>query len=29
VYFGRFNPARQDRWVFGDRASGADLFTFS
>jgi RNA-directed DNA polymerase len=21
-YFGRFNPARQDRWVFGDRDSG-------
>jgi RNA-directed DNA polymerase len=24
-YFGRFNKARQDRWVFGDRASGAYL----
>jgi RNA-directed DNA polymerase len=24
-YFGQFNPARQDRWVFGDRASGAYL----
>jgi len=24
-YFGRFNPARADRWVFGDRASGAYL----
>ena len=21
-YFGRFNPSRQDRWVFGDRDSG-------
>ena len=21
-YFGKFNPARQDRWVFGDRDSG-------
>ena len=24
-YFGRFNRSRQDRWVFGDRASGAYL----
>jgi hypothetical protein len=24
-YFDRFNKARQDRWVFGDRASGAYL----
>ena len=24
-YFGRYNPARQDRWVFGDRDSGAYL----
>jgi RNA-directed DNA polymerase len=24
-YFSRFNPARADRWVFGDRASGAYL----
>ena len=24
-YFGQFNKARQDRWVFGDRASGAYL----
>jgi RNA-directed DNA polymerase len=22
-YFGRFHPTRQDRWVFGDRVSGA------
>jgi len=22
-YFGQFNPARQDNWVFGDRTSGA------
>ncbi len=28
-YFGRFNKARQDRWVFGDRDSGAYLFRFS
>ena len=28
-YFGRFNPARQDRWVFGDRDSGAWLPRFS
>ena len=28
-YFGRFNKARQDRWVFGDRASGAYLHRFS
>jgi RNA-directed DNA polymerase len=28
-YFGRFNPARSDRWVFGDRASGAYLPKFS
>ena len=28
-YFGRFNPARRDRWVFGDRASGAYLPKFS
>lgn len=28
-YFGRFNPARQDRWVFGDRDSGAYLPKFS
>jgi RNA-directed DNA polymerase len=24
-YFGRFNKSRQDRWVFGDHASGAYL----
>jgi RNA-directed DNA polymerase len=24
-YFGRFNPARQDHWVFGNRDSGAYL----
>lgn len=24
-YYGPFNPARSDRWVFGDRASGAYL----
>jgi len=24
-YFGRFNKSRQDRWVFGDRDSGAYL----
>ena len=24
-YFGRFNPASQDRWVFGDRDNGAYL----
>jgi RNA-directed DNA polymerase len=28
-YFGRFNQARQDRWVFGDRESGAYLIKFS
>ncbi len=28
-YFGQFNPARQDRWVFGDRDSGAYLPKFS
>jgi RNA-directed DNA polymerase len=28
-YFGRFNPARQDRWVFGNRASGAYLPKFA
>jgi len=27
-YFGPFNPARQDRWVFGDRDSGAYLRRF-
>ena len=28
-YFGKFNKARQDRWVFGDRHSGAYLHRFS
>jgi RNA-directed DNA polymerase len=28
-YFGRFNRSRQDRWVFGDRDSGAYLLRFS
>ncbi len=28
-YFGKFNRSRQDRWVFGDRASGAYLHRFS
>jgi RNA-directed DNA polymerase len=28
-YFGRFNPARQDRWVFGDRDSGRYLLKFA
>ena len=28
-YFGRFNKSRQDRWVFGDRDSGAYLIKFS
>ena len=28
-YFGRFNPARRDRWVFGDRVSGAWLPKFA
>ena len=28
-YFGRFNRARQDRWVFGDRQTGAYLTKFS
>ena len=28
-YFGQFNKARQDRWVFGDRDSGAYLLKFS
>jgi len=27
-YFGRFNPARQDRWVFGDRDTGRYLTKF-
>jgi RNA-directed DNA polymerase len=28
-YFGLFHPSRQDRWVFGDRNSGAYLRRFS
>ena len=28
-YFGRFSKSRQDRWVFGDRDSGAYLLRFS
>jgi RNA-directed DNA polymerase len=28
-YFDRFNQARQDRWVFGDRDTGAYLVKFS
>jgi RNA-directed DNA polymerase len=28
-YFGTFNKARQDRWVFGDRASGSYLHRFA
>jgi RNA-directed DNA polymerase len=28
-YFGRFNRSRQDRWVFGDRESGAYLTKFA
>ena len=28
-YFGKFNPFRHDRWVFGDRDSGAYLLKFS
>ncbi|WP_447411868.1 group II intron maturase-specific domain-containing protein, partial [Clostridium perfringens] len=28
-YFGRFNKSRNDRWVFGDRDSGAYLLKFS
>jgi RNA-directed DNA polymerase len=28
-YFGRFNKTRQDRWVFGDRGSGAYLLKFA
>jgi len=27
-YYGRFNPSRQDRWVFGDRDSGRYLPKF-
>jgi RNA-directed DNA polymerase len=28
-YFGLFHPSRQDRWIFGDRTSGAYLRRFS
>jgi RNA-directed DNA polymerase len=28
-YFGTFNKSRRDRWVFGDRASGAYLHKFA
>jgi RNA-directed DNA polymerase len=28
-YFGKFNRSRQDRWVFGDRDSGAYLHRFA
>ena len=28
-YFGTFNKARQDRWVFGDRTSGSYLHRFA
>jgi RNA-directed DNA polymerase len=28
-YFGKFNKARQDRWVFGDRHSGAYMHKFA
>ena len=28
-YFGQFNKARQDRWVFGDRQSGAYMHRFA
>ena len=28
-YFGRFNSTRQDRWVFGDRDSGAYMLKFA
>ena len=28
-YFGTFNPSRRDRWVFGDRDSGAYLLKFA
>ena len=28
-YFGKFHPDREDRWVFGDRNSGAYLHKFS
>ncbi|MFD9721940.1 reverse transcriptase domain-containing protein [Streptomyces sp. NPDC059076] len=28
-YFGQFHPSRRDRWVFGDRDSGAFLIKFA
>jgi len=28
-YFGRFHPTRKDKWVFGDRETGAYLLKFS
>ena len=28
-YYGRFNKTRRDRWVFGDRNSGAYLYKFA
>jgi RNA-directed DNA polymerase len=28
-YFGAFNPSKRDRWVFGDRESGAYLLKFA
>jgi RNA-directed DNA polymerase len=28
-YFGKFNPSRNDHWVFGDRDSGGHLVKFS
>ena len=28
-YFGAFNPSRQDKWIFGDRDTGAYLRKFS
>lgn len=29
TYFGRFNPRRQDHWVFGDKRTGAYLLKFT
>jgi RNA-directed DNA polymerase len=28
-YFGKFNPARQDRWIFGSRETGFYLRKFA
>ena len=28
-YFGQFHPTRRDRWIFGDRASGAYLHQYA